>query len=1229
MIRTFSFALILLCLNTFDSLAFQEKEKPIHSVFLVGDAGEPFENPVLTLLKKELDRAGSNGTVIYLGDNIYPKGMPPKGDKLRADAEKAINGQIDAIKDFEGKKFFIPGNHDWAQGRKLGVEWLARQESYVENRLDSQDVWIPSRGCPGPMEINLTDQITLVVVDTQWFLHKGAKPAEGSDCDAISKEELVASFQDVLLRNATKKVIVASHHPMYTYGIHGGVFSAKDHLFPLTASKKTKWLYLPLPGLGSIYPLYRKWFGNIQDTSHPIYQQFRDAMVSLMKQHPDIVHVAGHEHALEHIQKKGMSFIVSGAGAKNNAHVKQKGDALFATNTLGFARLDYFADGRTELQFISPENEDKKALYTATISTKPFLPKPESLIAKYSRISFEGQDTIFAASQLYHIRSKFHINMFGENYRKEWATPLKVPVFDIGTEKGGLEILQRGGGHQTISLRLENKKGQQYVLRSMDKNPALTLPQELRETFIKSIVQDGISSSHPYAPMVIPTLADAAGIYHTNPKVVFIPDDPRFGIHRKALANSLALFEERANKKNIKEDFFGNGDDVESSIDLYETLRKDNDNHVDQVFVTRNRLFDFWLGDWDRHDDQWRWVEYNKKDDEKLYRPIPRDRDVAFFSGEGLFKKVAASKWAQPALKGFHDDIEYVPSLGAYRIRYFDRIFMTEVALEQWIAQAEELKASLTDEVIEKAIHLWPKEIYDLHGDEIIRKLKNRRDNLEKYASEYYLFISKQVDVLGSDKKELFKIERLDDETTKVTVYKISKKGELDKVIYQRTFKTEETDEIRLFGFDGEDRFEVSGKVKKGIKVRIIAGDDDDIIVDDSFVGGLSKKTVVYDNAKGTSLTTSKETKNLTTDKDSEINRYNREEFDFDLRSPAISINANPDDGIFLGGGISIKKDGFRNEPYRSKHTIVGNYAIGTSSYNLNYDLHVIDAFGKADFSLNADARVPNFVNNFFGLGNETSFDDELEKTFYRTRFEEFSIRPTVDLNVGSKATVNFGPIFRTVEVEENTDRFIADFAQVSPFGATLFEQKIYGGATVGFHFDGRDQGLIPSKGMAFNATYDYSNGLNDESANSGQLKTDLTFIWSFSEPSRTTFATRVGYQKSFGDFEFFQAAQLDGFNTLRGFKRYRFSGESSFYHQFDIRIKLFDWQSYFLPSQVGLVLFNDLGRVWVDGENSEKLHHGYGGGIFLTPFNFAAITVLAAASEEGVYPLLKFGFFF
>ena len=133
----------------------------------------------------------------------------------------------------------------------------------------------------------------------------------------------------------------------------------------------------------------------------------------------------------------------------------------------------------------------------------------------------------------------------GKNYRAAWEQEIEVPVFDLGTQNGGLKILQKGGGMQTLSLRLEDSTGREFVLRSVEKFPEKAVPEMFRKTIIQSLVQDGISASHPYAALVVPSLAEAAGIYHTNPKVVYIPEDPRLGIYREEFANTLALFEER------------------------------------------------------------------------------------------------------------------------------------------------------------------------------------------------------------------------------------------------------------------------------------------------------------------------------------------------------------------------------------------------------------------------------------------------------------------------------------------------------------------------------------------------------------------------------------------------------------------------------------------------------------------------------------------------------------
>ena len=59
-------------------------------------------------------------------------------------------------------------------------------------------------------------------------------------------------MQELLYKNRNKTIFLASHHPFQSYGTHGGYFSWKDHIFPLTAANEN--LYIPLPIVGSLYP---------------------------------------------------------------------------------------------------------------------------------------------------------------------------------------------------------------------------------------------------------------------------------------------------------------------------------------------------------------------------------------------------------------------------------------------------------------------------------------------------------------------------------------------------------------------------------------------------------------------------------------------------------------------------------------------------------------------------------------------------------------------------------------------------------------------------------------------------------------------------------------------------------------------------------------------------------------------------------------------------------------
>ena len=1228
-----SFWCVILVLLCHYAVQAQEASQPYYSIFLLGDAGEPYVGEMrhIKVLKQHLDAAGENSAMVFLGDNIYPKGMPPKEHPLRARAEKSIDAQIDLVKDYKGETIFIPGNHDWEKGKKDGWTNALIQERYIERKLDSMNVFLPDDGCPGPEEIHLTDEITLVVFNFQWFLHPWDKPRqENGGCDTKSTVEFFQQLETILKQNKHKKVLVAAHHPLITYGIHGGVTTFKDHLFPFTAAKKN--LYIPLPVIGSIHPFYRKYIGNIQDATHPKYKALKKVLMGYFEQYPDLIYASGHEHSLQYSQKDSVHYVVSGSGAKTT-YVKEKGYAQFVREENGFARLDYFSDGEVKLSFWNGGDRNKP-IYSKTLMKKPFVPQLtlEEFLAKYD---FSDSTVVVVASNRYNA-GKTHVKLLGANYRDVWEQEVEVPVFDIGKEHGGLKIVKRGGGMQTNSLRLEAADGKQYVIRSIEKYPERAVPEIFRGTFAVALARDQMSAAHPYGAFVIPPLAEAAGIYHTNPKLVYVPDDPRLGIHRELFGNTLALYEERPNTEHSDLESFGKPKKIVNTFKVLEELLDDNDNEVDQKWVLKSRLFDLWIGDWDRHDDQWRWGRFKGKHG-RLYRPIPRDRDQTFFVNEGFFPRIWSRKWAIPKFQGFSYDLRWPPGF-MFNARYFDRSFLNEPDREDWLKATEKLQKAMTDEVIENAIRQWPDSIYKSHGEEIIAKLKARRERMKDFALQHYLFLSKSVNVMGSNKMEQFAVERKENGDVEVTVRKISKKGNIQHKIYKRLFKFGETKEIRLYGRGGEDVFKITGEGKKGIRVRVIGGADMDQLDDESHVAGPSKKNLFYDTKEGSVIKAGNETRKKTSN-DPKVNEYDRKAFQYNQLAPLIFGNFNPDDGVFLGAGFLYTDHGFRKTPFKSRHIFLASYAIRTSSFSVNYQGTFTGFIGNWDLDVDLSARAPNFVNNFFGLGNESEFDDDIDEivpginrpiNFYRLRFQEFNYKFSLSRRLGQFGRFSVGPEYLSVEIQESEGgpRFIEQYQEATNDNFIRRTDQ-YVGLFGELNFDRRDNRGLPTSGILWNNRFRTLGDIDDDDNSVASFNSELAFYHSFRFPARVTFAVRVGGGWNFGDYEFYNAQILDGPGELRGFRRTRFYGDQKFFSNVELRMKLFSFRSVVFPGSFGILGFHDIGRVWLDGEDSDTWHRGYGGGLWVAPLNFTVLSTELGLSEEGTLFYFRLGFIF
>ncbi len=323
----------------------QSEQPKSYEVFLIGDTGSIARHkpdPVLETLKAHF-KEDQNSAVVFLGDNIYPIGLPPKGNLLRKDAEATLNAYKKALADYHGKVVFISGNHDWNKGRKDGYEYVLRQGKYLEKLFD-KNVFLPSNGCPGPSAININNQLTLVLINTQWWLQPGFRPiGKQCGCRVSSEEEFFEHLTKILDQNKHKRIIVAGHAPVYSYAIHGGRYKFSHHVFPFTIFHKKA--YIPLPVIGSLLPLYRKLFGAKEDIAHPRYRRLRKRLKELFKNYPGLIYAAGHEHNLQYTQKDHNHFIISGAGSKLKYVLKAGKNLKFGMKAKGFFKIRFEADG--------------------------------------------------------------------------------------------------------------------------------------------------------------------------------------------------------------------------------------------------------------------------------------------------------------------------------------------------------------------------------------------------------------------------------------------------------------------------------------------------------------------------------------------------------------------------------------------------------------------------------------------------------------------------------------------------------------------------------------------------------------------------------------------------------------------------------------------------------------------------------------------------------------------
>lgn len=303
---------------------------------LIGDAGHPAPGePVLTALRAELEANPDNTFVVFLGDNVYPLGFPDDGDTLRAESEEILRQQMEPLKATGVRGVMVPGNHDWQAGGPRGWWQVARQARWVDEEGDGVVSMLPDYGCPGPEVVDFPGTARLVILDTQWWLHRYAKPEGGEVCDNPTEGHVIGAVQRALAGAAERGVpaIVVGHHPMVSGGHHGGYFDWRDYLLPAHPWSRIAGFFAD------------------QDVTSERYRYLIGVMAAAFRENPPLVYAAGHEHNLQ-VFRRGIARyqVVSGGGIYGHiTPLRAITGTRYARAASGWVRLTFLRDGRVRL----------------------------------------------------------------------------------------------------------------------------------------------------------------------------------------------------------------------------------------------------------------------------------------------------------------------------------------------------------------------------------------------------------------------------------------------------------------------------------------------------------------------------------------------------------------------------------------------------------------------------------------------------------------------------------------------------------------------------------------------------------------------------------------------------------------------------------------------------------------------------------------------------------------
>ena len=837
--------------------------------------------------------------------------------------------------------------------------------------------------------------------------------------------------------------------------------------------------------------------------------------------------------------------------------------------------------------------------------------------------------------------------LWGSNYRRLWTRPVRIPVLDPDTFAGGLTPLRAGGDFASNTLHLLGADGRRYVFRSINKDVSKGLGPEFEGTLVEWIVQDQVSASHPGAPALASPLQRAAGVLHAPPRMVVMADRASLGTCRARFAGLAGFIEERADENDPQEqgDDEADGDDdnstgeaadqsadplrescgvptregrmdgpsfagadvVKGTDGFLNDLEDSPTNRLDSRAYLAARLVDIFIGDWDRHEDQWRWAGYDRGD-LRIWRPIPRDRDNAFVDHRGLVLSALRSVFIRMVLFD-----EKYPSLTGLTVQAepLDRRLLGDLSRAAWDSVTAQLQARLTDAAIDEAVAALPPEYQAGERERTARILRARRDALDGEAAEFYQRLAVNADVHATDADEEAVIDRHPDGSIDVI---ITAAGDPEGrfVTYRRRFLPAETDDVRLYMQGGDDHVLVRGP-GHGVGIRVIGGGGDDLLEDQSRGTGVAFYDDRGDNrfVRGGGTRVSTRDWEQPTDTSSLTGRRTYRDWGWSNSLVSFSGDWRRGTGPVVLVGPAMTKYGFRRDPHAWQAQARVGWAPTETRFVVETDGDLYLENRRHWLSWRAHASEIENVR-FFGFGNDTERTGP--SSLYDTWLRQVRVEPALNFPLQGGGRLAIGPVFQWTDPEVEAGSPLATEAPAGVDGSTQL------GLLVEAEADGRRGAAFPRRGWRLEAGGSAYPGVVEEDGAFGEAHVmGATYLSAGAGP---VLALRAGGKQVWGDdFPFFESAFLGGGSTLRGHTGQRFAGDRMVFGGAELRVPLFR-ANLGLRGTLGVIGLADAGRVWVDGVSDDDWHSAVGGGLFFAAAGQAAFLTVA----KGERTSLNFG---